>query len=112
MSKVYAFIKATKGQNWAEEQEREIRDYCEKNNLVVDEWVKDIRDSCSGHNTDCLQSVIGKLEKGDVVIFETINRISRDGKECRAFYNAILEKGADVIAVDSLSLSALLNLPV
>ena len=107
MGKVYAYVKATEGQNYSEMQEQSITEYCAKHDLTIDEWVKDIRPLGSGEDISCLNELVGRLASGDKLVVDEPNRLSRKQKEITACIDKIKGIGAEFIAVDPTALDIL-----
>jgi DNA invertase Pin-like site-specific DNA recombinase len=59
-------------------------------------------DKATGTNTERanLQMLLKVVRKGDLVVIQSIDRLSRNYKECLALWQAITEKGADITVLD------------
>ena len=59
-------------------------------------------DKSSGTNTDRpnLQILLKVIGEGDLVVIKSIDRLSRNYKECRQLWEQITEAGADIVVID------------
>ena len=59
-------------------------------------------DKCTGTNTDRpnLQMLLKVVGAGDLVVIKSIDRLSRNYKECRRLWEDITSKGADIVVID------------
>ena len=59
-------------------------------------------DKATGTNTnrEQLQLLLKVIDKGDLVVIKSIDRLSRNYKECKALWQEITDKGADIVVID------------
>ena len=59
-------------------------------------------DKCTGTNTDRpnLQMLLKVVGDGDLVVIKSIDRLSRNYKECKKLWEQITEAGADIVVID------------
>ena len=99
MGKVFNYIRvSTKEQN--EGRQVEAMAQWNKANNVTNEI--ELIDKCSGTNTDRpnLQMLLKVVGEGDLVVIKSIDRLSRNYKECKQLWEEITEKGADIVVID------------
>ena len=99
MSKVFNYIRvSTKEQN--ESRQLEAMNKWNKENGVTN--AIELIDKCSGTNTDRpnLQILLKVVGEGDVVVIKSIDRLSRNYKECKQLWEQITSTGADIVVID------------
>lgn len=99
MNKVFSYIRvSTKEQN-EQRQIEAMREFNKANN--IDNAIELI-DKASGTNTDRpnLQMLLKVVGKGDLVVIKSIDRLSRNYKECKQLWEEITSKGADIAVID------------
>ena len=99
MSKVFNYIRvSTKEQN--EGRQLEAMNKWNKENNVTN--AIELIDKCSGTNTDRpnLQMLLKVVGEGDVVVIKSIDRLSRNYKECKQLWEQITSTGADIVVID------------
>ena len=59
-------------------------------------------DKATGTNTnrDKLQLMLQVIDKGDLVVIKSIDRLSRNYKECKQLWEQITSTGADIVVID------------
>lgn len=59
-------------------------------------------DKATGTNTnrDKLQLMLQVVGEGDLVVIKSIDRLSRNYKECKQLWEQITNKGADIVVID------------
>ena len=78
--------------------------------VAMDKWNKEnnitnaiqLIDKASGTNTDReqLQLLLKVVGQGDLVVIKSIDRLSRNYKECKQLWEEITSKGADIVVID------------
>lgn len=99
MSKVFNYIRvSSKEQN--EARQIEAMNKWNKENNVTN--AIQLIDKATGTNTnrDKLQLMLQVLDKGDLVVIKSIDRLSRNYKECKQLWEQITNKGADIVVID------------
>ena len=99
MGKVFNYIRvSTKEQN--EGRQLEAMNKWNKENGVTN--AIELIDKCSGTNTDRpnLQILLKVVGKGDIVVIKSIDRLSRNYKECKQLWEQITSTGADIVVID------------
>ena len=99
MSKVFNYIRvSSKEQNEARQVEA-MNKWNKENNVTN---AIELVDKATGTNTnrDKLQLMLQVLDKGDLVVIKSIDRLSRNYKECKQLWEEITNKGADIVVID------------
>ena len=99
MGKIFNYIRvSTKEQN----EGRQIEAMAQWNEVNGVTNAIELIDKCSGTNTDRpnLQMLLKVVGKGDVVVIKSIDRLSRNYKECKQLWEQITSTGADIVVID------------
>lgn len=99
MCKVFNYIRvSTKEQNEARQIEA-MQKWNDENNVTN---AIQLIDKSTGTNTnrEKLQLLLQVIDKGDLVVIKSIDRLSRNYKECKDLWQEITEKGADIVVID------------
>jgi len=99
MNKVFNYVRvSSKEQNLA--RQLEAMDKWNRDNNIANAIL--LEDKSSGTNTDRdnLQILLKVLGEGDLVIIKSIDRLSRNYKECKQLWEEITGKGADIVVID------------
>ena len=99
MGKIFNYIRvSTKEQN----EGRQIEAMAQWNEVNGVTNAIELIDKCSGTNTDRpnLQMLLKVVGKGDLVVIKSIDRLSRNYKECKQLWEQITSTGADIVVID------------
>ena len=99
MGKIFNCIRvSTKEQN----EGRQIEAMAQWNEVNGVTNAIELIDKCSGTNTDRpnLQMLLKVVGKGDLVVIKSIDRLSRNYKECKQLWEQITSTGADIVVID------------
>lgn len=99
MGKIFNYIRvSTKEQN----EGRQIEAMAQWNKVNGVTNAIELIDKCSGTNTDRpnLQMLLKVVGKGDLVVIKSIDRLSRNYKECKQLWEQITSTGADIVVID------------
>lgn len=97
--KVFHYLRvSTKCQNESRQVEA-MKDWDIKNNVTN---AIDLIDKSTGTNTnrEQLQLLLKVVGEGDLVVIKSIDRLSRNYKECKQLWEQITSKGADIVVID------------
>lgn len=97
--KVFHYLRvSTKCQNESRQVEA-MKDWDIKNNVTN---AIDLIDKSTGTNTnrEQLQLLLKVVGEGDLVVIKSIDRLSRNYKECKKLWEEIVGKGADIVVID------------
>ena len=99
MNKVFNYIRvSSKEQNEARQVES-MNKWNKENNITN---AIQLIDKASGTNTyrEQLQLLLQVVREGDLVVIKSIDRLSRNYKECKQLWEDITSKGADIVVID------------
>ena len=99
MGKIFNYIRvSTKEQN----EGRQIEAMAQWNEVNGVTNAIELIDKCSGTNTDRpnLQMLLKVVGEGDLVVIKSIDRLSRNYKECKQLWEQITSTGADIVVID------------
>ena len=99
MAKTFNYIRvSTKEQN----EGRQIEAMAQWNEVNGVTNAIELIDKCSGTNTDRpnLQMLLKVVGEGDLVVIKSIDRLSRNYKECKQLWEQITSTGADIVVID------------
>ena len=99
MNKVFNYLRvSTKEQN-EERQRVAMQEFNQDNGF---ENAIEMVDKSSGTNTDRpqLQLLLQVVGEGDLVVIQSIDRLSRNYNECKDLWKQITDKGADIVVID------------
>lgn len=97
--KVFNYIRvSTKEQNEGRQIEA-MKEWNEANGVTN---AIELIDKASGTNTDRanLQMLLKVVGEGDLVVIKSIDRLSRNYKECKQLWEQITSAGADIVVID------------
>ena len=99
MGRIFNYIRvSTKEQN----EGRQIEAMAQWNKVNGVTNAIELIDKCSGTNTDRpnLQMLLKVVGEGDLVVIKSIDRLSRNYKECKQLWEQITSTGADIVVID------------
>lgn len=99
MNKVFNYIRVSSKEQNEGRQIKAMNDFNKSNN--IDNAIELI-DKATGTNTDRpnLQMLLKVVGSGDLVVIKSIDRLSRNYKECKQLWEEITSKGADIVVID------------
>jgi DNA invertase Pin-like site-specific DNA recombinase len=92
----YGYVRVSTDKQRVDNQEYEIIRFCKKNNITIDEWVKE---TISGTKTPDKRKPGGLLEKvndGDLIICAELSRLGRSLFMIMTILNRLMDAGAKV----------------
>ena len=99
MGKVFNYIRVSSKEQNEGRQLQAMKDFNNTNNITN---AIQLIDKCSGTNTDRpnLQMLLKVLGPGDLVVIKSIDRLSRNYKQCKELWQQFTDKGADIVVLD------------
>lgn len=99
MGKVFNYIRVSSKEQNETRQVEAMKEWNEANGVTNE---IELIDKCSGTNTDRpnLQMLLKVVGEGDLVVIKSIDRLSRNYKECKQLWEQITNKGADIVVID------------
>ena len=93
----YGYIRVSSDKQTVENQRFEIVNFCKKENLKIDGWIKETVSGTKSYDKRELGDLLGKVEKNDLIICSELSRLGRNlfmimeilnqcmNKECRVW---------------------------
>jgi len=93
---IYGYIRvSTDKQTW-ENQEFEIKNFCQKENIDVDQWVTETISGTKDFEKRKLGKIIKKLKPEDILICSEISRLGRNLMQIMTILNICMQKKVQV----------------
>ncbi len=97
--RIYAYIRvSTEMQNYAS-QEYEIKKYCKKNSLTIDEWVTESVSGTVSMEKRMLGKLLDRMGRDDVLICTELSRLGRNMLMIMAILNICSGKGISIHSI-------------
>lgn len=93
---IYGYIRVSTERQCLENQLHEISIFMEKQNLQIDQWIKEITSSRKPLAERKLGKALTKLKDGDILIATEISRLGRNLLEVMGILQICLEKNCQV----------------
>ena len=74
---VYGYIRVSTDKQTVENQRYEIKAYCEKQHLVIDDWIEETISGTKNYTKRQLGNLLKKVHKGDMIICSELSRLGR-----------------------------------
>ena len=97
MSKTIAYLRASTGKQDLNNQKLEILEYCRKNDLKIDEFIKITISSRKTNKQRRIDEMVAKLNESDTLIVTELSRLGRSTAEVIALVNALVDRNIRVI---------------
>lgn len=99
MNKTFNYIRVSSKEQNEVRQVEAMKEFNKQNNIIN---AIELIDKSSGTNTDRdnLQLLLKVVGQGDLVVIKSIDRLSRNYKECKNLWKEITDKGADIVVID------------
>lgn len=94
--KVYGYVRVSSDLQNCANQHYEIEQFCQKNNLVVDEWIEEVISTRKPLKDRKLGKLLPKLDKDSLLVASEISRIGRNIFEVMTILQQCFEKGCQV----------------
>jgi len=94
--RIYGYVRVSTEQQNCANQHHEIETFCQKNHLVVNEWIEEIISSRKALKDRKLNKLLSILQKDDVLVATEISRLGRNMLEVMGILQTCLEKGCQV----------------
>lgn len=96
---VYGYIRVSTDRQTVENQRFEIRKFCAKNKVKIDEWIEETISGTLKPEKRELGALLSKIKEGDLIICSELSRLGRSLFMIMSILNQIMEKGARVWTV-------------
>ena len=99
MCKIIGYVRCSCDKSDVENQRFEIQNFCDKNGMVVDEWVEETITGTKDYSVRKLGEVVNNADKHCRIITCEISRIGRNMYSIMDFLNHCMQKGCEVWTV-------------
>lgn len=94
---IYGYIRVSSDKQTVENQRFEIRNFCARKNIVIDDWIEETISGTKNYDKRKLGKLLGKVKKDDIIICSELSRLGRNlfmimeilnicmNKECRVW---------------------------
>lgn len=73
----YGYIRVSTDKQTVENQRYEINRFCERENIIIDQWIEETTSGTKEPDKRKLGLVLSKLQKGDILICAELSRLGR-----------------------------------
>jgi DNA invertase Pin-like site-specific DNA recombinase len=92
----YGYVRVSTDRQRVDNQEFEIARFCKKNNITIDEWVKETISGTKTPDKRKLGCLLEKLKEGDLIICAELSRLGRSLFMIMSILNGLMKIGAKV----------------
>ena len=92
----YGYVRVSTDRQRVDNQEYEITRFCQKNNLVIDEWIKETISGTKTPDKRKLGGLLDKIQSGDLIICAELSRLGRSLLMIMGILNKLMEINAKV----------------
>ena len=93
---IYGYIRVSTDKQTTENQEYEIKKFCEKENIQVDIWVKETISATKDLNKRKLGRLLHKLKSEDIIIASELSRLGRNLLQVMSILHLCMNKNVQV----------------
>ena len=92
----YGYVRVSTDKQRVDNQEFEITQFCRKNNITIDEWIKETISGTKTPDKRKLGSLIEKVKERDLIICTELSRLGRSLFMIMSILNQFMEIGVKV----------------
>jgi DNA invertase Pin-like site-specific DNA recombinase len=92
----YGYIRVSTDKQRKDNQEYEIIRFCQKNNIVIDEWIKETISGTKTPDKRKLGGLLDNIKGGDLIICAELSRLGRSLFMIMSILNQLMRTGAKV----------------
>jgi DNA invertase Pin-like site-specific DNA recombinase len=92
----YGYIRVSTDKQRKDNQEYEITRFCQKNNIAIDEWIKETISGTKTPDKRKLGSLLERIKEGDLIICAELSRLGRSLFMIMSILNGLMKIGAKV----------------
>lgn len=96
---IYAYIRVSTDKQTLENQEFEIKKYCEKESIKIDQWITEIISGTRDYEKRKLGKLLKRLKSGDILISSEISRLGRNLMQIMTILNFCMQKEVQVLTI-------------
>ena len=93
---IYAYIRVSTDKQTLENQEFEIKKYCEQENIKIDQWITETISGTKDFEKRKLGKLLKHLKSGDIIISSEISRLGRNLLQIMTILNVCMKKEVQV----------------
>lgn len=75
---IYGYIRVSSDKQTVENQRFEINNFCEKQNIVINDWIEETISGTKNYSKRQLGRLLGKVCKDDIIICSELSRLGRN----------------------------------
>jgi DNA invertase Pin-like site-specific DNA recombinase len=92
----YGYVRVSTDKQRVDNQEFEITRFAKKNNVVIDEWIKETISGTKNPDKRKLGGLLEKVKEGDLIICAELSRLGRSLFMIMTILNRLMDVGAKV----------------
>jgi DNA invertase Pin-like site-specific DNA recombinase len=92
----YGYVRVSTDKQRQDNQEYEITRFCNKNNIVIDEWIKETISGTKTPDKRKLGGLLERIQAGDLIICAELSRLGRSLFMIMSILNGLMKTGARV----------------
>lgn len=92
----YGYIRVSTDKQRVDNQEYEIERFCTKNDIIIDDWIKETVSGTKTPDKRKLGDLLDKIQSGDLIICAELSRLGRSLFMIMSILNGIMKAGAKV----------------
>ena len=93
---IYGYIRVSTDKQTVENQRFEINEFCKKNGIKADKWIKETISGTKEPDERKLGGLLYNLQKGDILICSELSRLGRNLLMIMSILNMCMTKGVQV----------------
>ena len=90
---IYGYIRVSTDKQTLENQEFEIKNFCEKESIQIDKWVMETISGTKDFEKRKLGKVLKRLKQNDILICSEVSRLGRNLLQIMTILNICMKKG-------------------
>lgn len=75
---IYGYIRVSSDKQTVENQRFEINNFCEKQNITIDDWIEETISGTKNYSKRQLGNLLKKVHKDDIIICSELSRLGRN----------------------------------
>ncbi len=92
----YGYVRVSTDRQRQDNQEYEIKRFCQKNNIFIDEWIKETISGIKTPDKRKLGGLLEKIQTGDLIICAELSRLGRSLFMIMSILNKLMAIGAKI----------------
>ena len=92
----YGYVRVSTNKQRVDSQEYEIEQFCERNKIVIDEWIKETISGTKTPDKRKLGILLEKVKEGDLIICAELSRLGRSLYMIMSILNHLMKVNAKV----------------